>query len=66
MLLDQYADALTNAIFQIRDTQREKILQAAQMVSDTICADGLIYVFGCGHSHLLAEETFYRAGGLFT
>ena len=64
MLLDQYADALTGAICQIRDTQREKILQAAQLVSDTICADGLIYVFGCGHSHLLAEETFYRAGGL--
>ena len=39
MLLDQYADALTGAISQIRDTQREKILQAAQMVSDTICAE---------------------------
>lgn len=25
---------------------------------------GLIRVFGCGHSHILAEETFYRAGGL--
>ena len=64
MLLDQYADILTAAIHQIRDTQREKILQAAQMVSRTLCEDGLIYVFGCGHSHLLAEETFYRAGGL--
>lgn len=64
MLLDQYADILTSAIYQIRDTQREKILQAAGLVSRTLCADGLIYVFGCGHSHLLAEETFYRAGGL--
>ena len=43
---------------------REKILQAAQIVSKTIGEDGLIDVFGCGHSHLLAEETFYRAGGL--
>lgn len=64
MLLDQYADILTSAIYQIRDTQREKVLQAAGLVSRTLCADGLIYVFGCGHSHLLAEETFYRAGGL--
>jgi len=64
MLLDQYADILTSVIHQIRDTQREKILQAAGLVSRTLCADGLIYVFGCGHSHLLAEETFYRAGGL--
>lgn len=34
------------------------------MVSDVLAQDGLIYVFGCGHSHILAEETFYRAGGL--
>lgn len=64
MLLDQYADILTDSIHRIRDTQRERILQAAEIVSSTLCADGLIYVFGCGHSHLLAEETFYRAGGL--
>ena len=50
MLMDQYADALQSVICQIRDTQREKILQAAQIVSKTICEDGLIYVFGCGHS----------------
>ena len=24
---------------------------------------GLIYTFGTGHSHILAEEVFYRAGG---
>lgn len=64
MLLDQYADILTSSIRRIQETQKEKMLDAAAMVSKTICADGLIYVFGCGHSHLLAEETFYRAGGL--
>ena len=64
MLLEQYADILTAAIHQIRETQREKILTAAELVSRTITEDGLIYVFGCCHSHLLAEETFYRAGGL--
>jgi len=64
MLLDQYADILSTSIFRIRDTQRSQLLEAARLVSETICADGLVYVFGCGHSHLLAEETFYRAGGL--
>jgi uncharacterized phosphosugar-binding protein len=24
----------------------------------------MIHVFGCGHSHLMAEEAFWRAGGL--
>jgi uncharacterized phosphosugar-binding protein len=26
--------------------------------------DGLVYVFGTGHSHMLAEEVHFRAGGL--
>lgn len=64
MLLDQYADKLMGVIGTIRDTQRQQILSAARLAADTICNDGLIYVFGCGHSHLLAEEVFYRAGGL--
>lgn len=64
MLLDQYADKLISVIGDIRDTQREQILAAAKLAADTICNDGIIYVFGSGHSHLLAEEVFYRAGGL--
>ena len=64
MLLDQYADKLISVIGDIRDTQREPILAAAKLAADTICNDGIIYVFGSGHSHLLAEEVFYRAGGL--
>ena len=34
------------------------------MVKAVLVRDGLIYVFGCGHSHIPAEEAFYRAGGL--
>lgn len=34
------------------------------MISSCIQEDGIVHVFGCGHSHLLAEELFYRAGGL--
>ena len=38
--------------------------KAAGLVADTLCADGLVYVFGCGHSHLPGLDAFYRAGGL--
>ena len=38
--------------------------EAAEAVADVICRDGLIYTFGCGHSHLPTLDTFYRAGGL--
>ncbi|MGD9094147.1 MAG: SIS domain-containing protein, partial [Anaerolineales bacterium] len=36
---------------------------AAQMAS-TISSGGRIFIFGTGHSHMMAEEAFYRAGGL--
>ena len=33
-------------------------------MADAIAAGGAIHAFGSGHSHMLAEELFYRAGGL--
>lgn len=64
MLIHQYAAQLHSAIDKICTTQQEQMEKSAQMAAKTIENDGLIYVFGCGHSHILAEETFYRAGGL--
>ncbi len=64
MLIHQYAAQLHSAIDKICTTQQQSLTQAAQIAAKTIENDGLIYVFGCGHSHILAEETFYRAGGL--
>ena len=49
---------------RIHDTQKEAMEQAAQMAAKTIAQDGIIYIFGCGHSHLIAMDNFYRAGGL--
>lgn len=42
----------------------ELILQAGQWCVQSILQGGLIHVFGTGHSHMLAEEMFFRAGGL--
>lgn len=64
MLTDDYASVLEKTIENIRLGQRQNILASAEIISNVISADGLVYVFGCGHSHILAEETFYRAGGL--
>lgn len=64
MLMDDYAAVLTGSLERIAATQREAILEAAGLVCGAIAADALIYVFGCGHSGILAEESFYRAGGL--
>ena len=38
--------------------------EAAELVARAVSSGGLVHLFGTGHSHLLAEELFYRAGGL--
>ena len=48
----------------IRDGELPALDAAADRLADTIAGGGLVHVFGTGHSHLLAEEVFYRAGGL--
>ena len=40
------------------------IRAAAELVADALAAGGVVHAFGSGHSHMLAEELFYRAGGL--
>lgn len=49
---------------EVLKTQLDKIEEAAQLCADALCSDGFIFTFGTGHSHMLAEEIFYRAGGL--
>lgn len=46
------------------DAELPSLTQAATEIADRLAAGGLIHTFGTGHSHLLAEEVFYRAGGL--
>jgi uncharacterized phosphosugar-binding protein len=43
--------------------QTEKIEQSAKWIADCLANDGFIYTSGTGHSHIFAEEIFYRAGG---
>lgn len=64
MIFESYCEKIVETLETIRKTQAEKIEKAAQMVAKTIENDGIIYIFGCGHSHLIALDCFYRAGGL--
>ena len=59
-----YFNYVTKYLGQVNDTQAENMQKAGEMVAKTIENDGLIYIFGCGHSHLIALDCFYRAGGL--
>ncbi|HVQ87414.1 MAG TPA: SIS domain-containing protein [Actinomycetes bacterium] len=59
-----YLDEVLRLLGEVRDTQESAIADAAGLVANTVSADGLVHLFGTGHSHLLAAELFYRAGGL--
>lgn len=43
--------------------QEQEISLAAEWIAQAIANEGWIYTSGTGHSHMLAEEIFYRAGG---
>ncbi len=64
MIFDDYCDAITATLEKIRSTQREKMQAAAKETAEAIKKGGIIYIFGCGHSHLIGLDCFYRAGGL--
>ena len=64
MIRDTYLQSIIRILNKIADTQNDKLSKAAQMVSEVIKNDGIIYIFGCGHSHLIGLDCFYRAGGL--
>ena len=59
-----YLDEVISLLVEVRDGQGPAIERAAALVAEAVASDGLVHVFGTGHSHLLAEEVFYRAGGL--
>lgn len=44
------------------DSQRSALDTAAGWCTDAIAADGLVHLFGCGHSRMLCEEMTPRQG----
>jgi uncharacterized phosphosugar-binding protein len=60
----RYVTAVRTLIDSVFESQLPAISQAADAVATAIKQDGLVYLFGTGHSHMLAEEGHFRAGGL--
>jgi uncharacterized phosphosugar-binding protein len=63
MLYQEYFSQVTEVLRKVENTQSDKIEAAAKLISDCWERDGMLYVFGCGHSHIIGEDLFYRAGG---
>ena len=59
-----YLEQIVGLLTRIEAEEANALSSASDAVAEVICRDGLVHVFGCGHSHLAALDTFYRAGGL--
>ena len=62
--MSEYLSKITKTLERIETEESEKLSEAVRLVANTIKRDGLIFTFGCGHSHLPGLDAFYRAGGL--
>ena len=60
----EYAHAMQAVLDRIVEQEMGKILQAADVIANAVAQDGILYTFGTGHSHVVAEDVAYRAGGL--
>lgn len=51
-------------IDKLEHTQMDNIIAAGKLLTDCIKNNGVIHIFGSGHSKAFAMEMVYRAGGL--
>jgi len=64
MHFEPYIHELQAVLERIVREQSSAIEAAGRLVADALAADGVIHTFGTGHSHLIADEAFFRAGGI--
>ncbi|MCS7248971.1 MAG: SIS domain-containing protein [Anaerolineales bacterium] len=63
-IIAQYFARVYESLQQAEQSQSENVYKAAQLTAQRLIAGNILHVFGTGHSHILAEEIFFRAGGL--
>jgi uncharacterized phosphosugar-binding protein len=63
-IVSDYFATIASRLDTALATQREAMQQVIEAIVACAERDGRVYVFGTGHSHVLAEEVHYRAGGL--
>lgn len=59
-----YFDALRALLLEAEQKNADTIQTLGNVIAESIAGGGILHVFGTGHGHMLAEELFYRAGGL--
>jgi len=63
-MIHDYFNKIEGLLETVENEETDTMKKVAKKVSSAIQHDGIIHLFGCGHSHVLTEEVYYRAGGL--
>ena len=61
---EQFAQKMIEILNLFTETQSENMKTVADIIVDRIKEGGRFFVFGTGHSHMVGEEFYARAGGL--
>ena len=60
--IDIFSKKLSSILKKISKNERNKIKLIASKLSNNYINGGIVYVFGTGHNHCIAEECLHRAG----
>ncbi len=63
MLSKRYFEKVDELLYNAKN-QIPKINEIARVIADIIEEGGALYIFGSSHAGIMAQELFYRAGGL--
>jgi len=58
---ERYFEVIDSVVADVRKTQGENIMKAANLCADSAAKGGIVYAYGSWHSLLIAEENYYRA-----
>jgi uncharacterized phosphosugar-binding protein len=61
---ETFAEEVVRQVKHVAKKQGDAIEKAAALVAGSIESDGIVHTFGSGHSALVAQEIFCRAGGI--
>ena len=62
--ITRYFEHAQKKLQEVLEKEMPNIQKAAELVTESCVKGGRLYVFGSGHSHMIAEELYQRAGGL--
>lgn len=63
-MMKSYFEKMNELFRTVEKKESKPMKNSAEIIATAIQNDRIIHLFGCGHSHILAEEMYYRAGGL--